>query len=502
MCEPMLHGENEESGLRHYCGVFGAVAIEPWPTELDIPHIITLGLVGLQHRGQESAGIVTTTGEEGRFITKKGMGLVEQIFKNEDMIRLKGNMGIGHTRYSTMGGSELINIQPFVVNTAHGKIAVAHNGEIVNAPELRHKLLKSGVGLSTDSDSELITQFLTHPPSCGEPNGANWVNRIKSMMKVATLSYALLIMYKDVIYAVRDPFGNRPLSIGKILPPSFKSMDLVPDENVEGFVVGSETCSFHTIGAKFYRDVLPGEIVEISKSGIKSCGIVPRPNEQLPAFCIFEYVYFARADSIFESQMVYTARQRCGRQLALEAPADADIVSTVPESATPSAVEYAKTVGLPYTEIFSKNRYIGRTFIQPTTRLRQLGVAKKFGPLTDNFDGKRIVLIDDSIVRGNTMQALVKLLKKYGAKEVHVRVASPPIKYPCYMGINIPTKQELIANRIPLEDLPQHLCADSVKYLSIEGLVKAVQEGIQDNGQAVGHCTACLSGDYPVKLDW
>ncbi|ESO93818.1 hypothetical protein LOTGIDRAFT_228583 [Lottia gigantea] len=493
----------EESGMKHYCGIFGAVAVEPWPTQLDLPHILTLGLLGLQHRGQESAGIITTTGEEGQFKQKKGMGLVEQIFRNEDMIKLNGNMGIAHNRYSTMGGSELLNIQPFVVNTIHGKIAIAHNGEIVNAAELRHQLLKSGVGLSTDSDSELLIQLLTHPPSCGEPDGANWINRIKAMMKVAMLSYSLLIMYKDVVYAVRDPFGNRPLCIGKILPPSsFISVDNCNEKDVDAYVVSSESCSFHAIGAKYYRDILPGEIIEISKKGIKSCGIVSRPNGKLPAFCIFEYVYFARADTVFESQMVYTARQRCGEQLAIEAPVEADIVSTVPESATPSAVEYARKLGLPYTEIFSKNRYIGRTFIQPTTRLRQLGVAKKFGPLTDNFAGKRIVLVDDSIVRGNTMQALIKLLKKYGAKEVHVRVASPPIKYPCYMGINIPTKEELIANRISLQDLPDHLCADSVKYLTIEGLVKAIQEGITTTGQPIGHCTACLSGDYPVKLDW
>lgn len=274
-------------------------------------------------------------------------------------------------------------------------------------------------------------------------------------------------------------------------------------EGCDGWVVSSESCSFGAIGARLYREVLPGEIVELSKAGVKSHCIVERPEAKLPAFCIFEYVYFARPDSILEGQMVYEVRKRCGRQLALEAPAEADLVSTVPESATPAAIAYAETLGIPYGEVLCKNRYVGRTFIQPNMRLRKLGVAKKFGLLTGNFKNKRVVIIDDSIVRGNTMKPIIQMLKTAGAKEVHVRVASPPIKHPCYMGINIPTKEELVANRVSFEKIANHFGADTLQYLSVEGLVKATQEEIpKENSAPVGHCVACLTGTYPVNLDW
>ncbi|KAI8799193.1 amidophosphoribosyltransferase [Biomphalaria glabrata] len=498
-----------ESGLREECGLFGMVAANSG-IDITLSHLIHLGLVGLQHRGQESAGIVTSMGgPNDTFVTRKAMGLVNGAFSDDDIVILKGNLGIGHVRYSTQGLSNASNIQPFVVESLHGLIAVAHNGELVNAMHLKQKLLRHGVGLSTSSDSELITQLLTHTPDCGEPNGANWVGRIKNMMQETVASYSLLIMHKDRIWAVRDSYGNRPLCIGKLLPadavtvmrsPSGNRLAL-PDES-EAWIVASESCTFHAMGAEYVRDVLPGEIVEVTKNGVISRCIVPRPEAHPPAFCIFEYVYFARPDSRFEGQMVASVRRRCGRQLALEWPADVDLVSTVPESATPAAMEYAATLNIPYREVLCKNRYVGRTFIQPSARLRKLGVAKKFGPLVDNFYGKRLVIIDDSIVRGTTMGQLVALLRKAGAKEVHVRVASPPIKYPCYMGINIPTKEELVANIIPLNEMAKLFGADSVHYLSLEGLKKAVTEGLKE-GQETGHCTACLSGDYPVKkLDW
>lgn len=326
-------------------------------------------------------------------------------------------------------------------------------------------------------------------------------------------SYSLLVMYKDVIYAVRDPYGNRPLCIGRLVPISKLHSSGAGEADTEGWVVSSESCSFQSIGAKYYREVKPGEIVQISKNGVESLSVVPRPEGDLPAFCIFEYVYFARPDSMFEGQMVYTVRQRCGRQLAIEAPTDADVVSTVPESATPAALGYAQQSGLPYVEVLCKNRYVGRTFIQPNTRLRQLGVAKKFGALTDNFAGKRVVLIDDSIVRGNTISPIIKLLKEAGATEVHIRVASPPIRFPCYMGINIPTKEELIANKPEFKDIAGYIGATSVRYLSVEGLLSAVQGGIESHGKderissttkttRIGHCTACLTGKYPVELEW
>ncbi|XP_075400391.1 amidophosphoribosyltransferase [Tenrec ecaudatus] len=518
--------ELEESGIREECGVFGCIATGEWPTQLDVPHVITLGLVGLQHRGQESAGIVTSDGSSvPKFRTHKGMGLVNHVFTEDNLKKLYiSNLGIGHTRYATTGNCELENCQPFVVETLHGKIAVAHNGELVNAAPLRKKLLRHGVGLSTSSDSEMITQLLACTPPQERDDTPDWVARIKNLMNEAPTAYSLLIMHKDAIYAVRDPYGNRPLCIGRLIP--------VPDINEkgknpldpEGWVVSSESCSFLSIGAIYFREVMPGEIVKISRQdGVKTLDIIPRSGGNPMAFCIFEYVYFARPDSIFEGQMVYTVRYRCGQQLAVEAPVDADLVSTVPESATPAALGYATKCGLPYVEVLCKNRYVGRTFIQPNMRLRQLGVAKKFGVLSDNFKGKRIVLVDDSIVRGNTISPIIKLLKESGAKEVHIRVASPPIRYPCFMGINIPTKEELIANKPEFGHLAEYLGANSVVYLSVDGLVSSVQERlpfrkqktekqetsrIQENGngpkcfQKYSHCTACLTGEYPVDLEW
>lgn len=493
--------------LHEACGVFGCIAAGEWPpppksTNLDVPHIICLGLVGLQHRGQESAGIATSYGREMEFVQKKGMGLVNTIFTEQDMLRMRGNLGIGHTRYSTAGSSDVVNCQPFVVETLHGKIGVAHNGELVNANSLKKKLLRHGVGLSTSTDSELITQLLTHTPQEGEPNGGNWVTRIKNLMNQTSLSYSLLVMHKSKIYAIRDPYGNRPLCIGQLI--SKKDFSNNSEEQIDGWVISSESCAFQAIGAKFCREVLPGEIVEVSKMGIKSLCIVPRKEDKPPAFCIFEYVYFARPDSILEGQMVYSVRKRCGRQLAREHPVDVDIVSTVPESATPAAIAYAQELGIPYCEVLCKNRYIGRTFIQPSVRLRQLGVAKKFGALFENYKGKSIVLIDDSIVRGTTMAPIIRLLKSSGATQVHVRVASPPVKYPCYMGINIPTREELIANRFNLEELADYLGVDSLEYLSVEGLRFAVEEGIKEDVKEGkhGHCMACLTGSYPVQLEW
>ncbi|XP_041050667.1 amidophosphoribosyltransferase isoform X2 [Carcharodon carcharias] len=444
--------EFEESGIREECGVFGCVATGEWPTHLDVPHVIALGLVALQHRGQESAGIVTSN-----------------------------------------GGSPPLY--------------------------MTHKVLRHGVGLSTSSDSELIIQLLALTPPKEEADTPDWVARIRNLMTATPTSYSMLLMYKDVIYAVRDPYGNRPLCLGCLVPVSklHSSGEPVTETETEGWVVSSESCSFQSIGARYFREILPGEIVQISKNGIQTLDLVPRAGGDPPAFCIFEYVYFARPDSIFEGQMVYTVRQRCGRQLAVEAPVDADLVSTVPESATPAALGYAQEAGLPYVEVLCKNRYVGRTFIEPNTRLRQLGVAQKFGALSDNFAGKRIVLIDDSIVRGNTISPIIKVLKDAGAKEVHIRVASPPIRFPCYMGINIPTKEELIANKSEFEDLAGYIGANSVVYLSVDGLVSAVQEGIKSlrtnsilnntendkkSPRQTGHCTACLTGKYPVELEW
>uniref|UniRef100_A0A1A9WFN2 Amidophosphoribosyltransferase n=1 Tax=Glossina brevipalpis TaxID=37001 RepID=A0A1A9WFN2_9MUSC len=498
----------ERTGLTHECGVFAAIANGDWPTQIDIAHVICLGLVALQHRGQESGGIATSGGDcSPNFNAHKGMGMINNLFTDANIKNLKGNLGIGHTRYSTSGGSEAVNCQPFVYHTAHGPMAVAHNGELVNSDSLRRKLLDLGVGLSTLSDSELIAQSLCRPPEerkgkekISELNGPNWPARIRQFMESTPLSYSLVIMIKDKIYAVRDVYGNRPLCLGKIVPLNVGNIK-VKEATAEGWVISSESCGFLSIGARYVREVEPGEIIELTRLGPRIVDTITRPN--LTAFCIFEYVYFARGDSIFESQMVYSVRMQSGRQLAREAPCQADIVSSVPESGTAAAHGYAKESGLEFVEVLCKNRYVGRTFIQPSTRLRQLGVAKKFGALSENFVGKRLVLIDDSIVRGNTIGPIIKLLRDAGASEVHVRIASPPLRYPCYMGINIPTREELIANRLNAEQLAKQVGADSLEYLSVEGLIKAVKLNRQPvDPSKKGYCTACLTGEYPVQLTW
>lgn len=494
--------ESDELELQDACGIFGCIATGSWPTTIDIAHIVYLGLVGLQHRGQESAGIVTSKGNDSNKMNMhREMGLVSAVFREEDLAILKGNLGIGHTRYSTAGGSNQQNIQPFVVHTIHGLLAVAHNGELVNAHKLRQKILSKGVGLSTFSDSELLTQILCMPPPEGEPDGPDWPARIKHMMSLTPIAYSLLLMFNDTIYAVRDPYGNRPLCIGSLELPS-NTDDPADSEKIQGWVLSSESCSFVSVSAKLYRELEPGEIVAVTRNGPKSLGIVPRPKGELPALCIFEYVYFARPDSFLEGQMVYSVRRECGRQLAREAPLDVDLISTIPESATPAALGFSEELKIPYAEVLCKNRYVGRTFIQPSVRLRQLAVAKKFGPLSNNFKGKRIVLIDDSIVRGTTIGSIIKILKDAGAAEVHIRIASPPLHHPCYMGINIPTREELIANKMDAKQLASSLGAASLIYLSVEGLKSAVRKGIHPNGKPVGHCTACLTGEYPVELEW
>ncbi|XP_065226900.1 amidophosphoribosyltransferase-like [Planococcus citri] len=491
----------EVSGLTHECGVFGCIGTGNWPTKVDVAQTICLGLVALQHRGQESAGIVTSSGHDAKhFNVKKGVGLISSIFSDDAMKLLKGNLGIGHTRYSTQAGSSEVNCQPFVVHTIHGALAIAHNGEIMNASALRQKVLSRGVGLSTHSDSELITQALCLNPPDDEhfPDGPNWPARIKHLMRLSPLSYSLVLMEKDRIYGVRDPYGNRPLCIGKI-PVDEQDNDAEP----EAWVISSESCSFISVGATYVREVLPGEIVEITRRGVQTVSIVERPDNKLPAFCIFEYVYFARADSIFEGQMVYSVRMQCGKMLARESLVAADIVSSVPESGTAAALGFSQETGIPFSEVLCKNRYVGRTFIQPSARLRKLGVGKKFGILSENVKGKSIILIDDSIVRGNTIGQIVKLLKNAGAKKVHVRIASPPVLYPCYMGINIPTREELIANQLDNVKLANHTGADSLAYLSVDGLLKAVRHGIKNEFvQNSGHCTACLTGKYPSELEW
>lgn len=466
------------------CGVFGVYA-----PGRDVARLTFFGLYALQHRGQEACGIVASDGQRAH--SHKGLGLVSQVFHEENLRPLQGHLAIGHTRYSTTGGQHLRNAQPYLIETMHGPLGVAHNGNLTNALTLRQILLRRGVGLSSTSDTEMMTQILATPEEVWEkenifvekdPNDA-WIGRIRAMMEVVAGAYSLTILTRDAIYAVRDPHGLRPLSLGK-LP--------------EGHVIASETCALSTIGAEYLRYVEPGEIVRIDKDGMTSFkGVAPDEKRSL---CVFEFVYFARPDSYLDGQVLHRTRQFMGRKLAQEAPAEADIVIGVPDSATPAAIGYAFQSGIPYSEGLTKNRYIGRTFIQPEDILRRESVKLKYNALTSNLEGKRVVLVDDSIVRGNTSRPLVQLIRDGGAKEVHVRVSSPPVKHPCFMGVDMATYKELIAHKLDIEQIRQHIGADSLGYLSLDGMLTAIRESV---GFENNYCTACFSGSYPVRIpEW
>ncbi len=455
-----MGGETRES-----CGVFGIYA----PGE-DVARLTFFALYALQHRGQESAGIAVSDGRTIRM--HKGMGLVSQIFNEDILAFLKGDLAIGHNRYSTAGASRLANAQPFLIETALGPLAVAHNGNLTNAMALRQELLRRGVGLTSSSDTEIIIQILAGA------KGETWEERISSLMECAEGAYSLTILTRRAVYGVRDPWGIRPLCIGHL--------------RSGGWVLASESSALATIGAEFVRHVQPGEIICLDENGLTAIqGHPPAPN---PAFCVFEYIYFARSDSILEGESVHRVRQRLGAILAEEHPAEADMVIGVPDSATAHTIGYAWASGIPFGEGLIKNRYIGRTFIQPDDRLRRLGVALKFNPLPDSLKGKRIVLVEDSIVRGITSQPIIAMLREAGAAEIHLRVASPPIRHPCFMGVDMATYDELIAHRLSVPEIGQTLMVDSIGYLSLDGLRRAM------GGDGSGLCMACFSGEYPLDV--
>jgi amidophosphoribosyltransferase len=425
-------------------------------------------LYALQHRGQESAGICTS--EQGLAHIHKGLGLVSHVFNEDNLRLLRGDLGIGHTRYSTTGGVRLTNAQPYLMETALGPLGIAHNGNLTNTPSLRRDLLQSGVGLTSSSDSEVITQMLAGA------QGDSWDDRIVDFMRRAEGAYALTILTRDAVYAVRDPWGFRPLCLGRL---------------EEGWVAASESCALGTIGARLVREVRAGEIVRLDAEGVTAWQ--GRPPER-SALCIFEYIYFARPDSVLEGRSVHWVRRKLGERLAREHPVDADMVIGVPDSATAHAIGYANAAGIPYGEGLIKNRYIGRTFIQPDQRLRRLGVAIKYNPLPD-LQGRRIVLVDDSIVRGTTSGPIVALVRQAGAAQVHMRVASPPIRHPCFMGVDMARQQELIAARMSVDEIAAHIDVDSLGYLSLAGLRDVVPY------EGAAHCQACFSGDYPVDVE-
>jgi amidophosphoribosyltransferase len=448
------------------CGIVGVFA----PHE-DVATMAFFGLFALQHRGQEAAGIAVSDGETVRL--HKDTGLVAQVFNPTNLAPLKGHYAIGHTRYSTTGSSSARNSQPFLIDTYLGPVAVAHNGNLLNAADLRRDLLKRGVGLSSSSDSEVLTMMLAGA------EGDTWDCRIQNAMSHWTGAYSLVVLTLQGVFAVRDPWGFRPLSIG-MLPGG-------------GHAVASETGALHTLGCQAVREVRPGEIVALSNQALRVYQAIPPAARQ--ARCVFEHIYFSRPDSFWDGSSVHQVRQNLGAQLAHEAPVDADVVIPVPDSSIPAAIGYAHASSVPYNDGFIKNRYIGRTFIEPTDSLRKQGVALKFNVIEENVRGKRLIVIDDSIVRGNTSGPLLKLLRDAGAREIHLRITCPPIAHPCFMGVDMGTYQELIAHRLSVEQIRQHVGCETLHYLSLEGMMTAV-------GRREGYCTACFTGDYPIAVDF
>src|SRR3954471_9075533 len=450
---------------KHYCGVFG---IYGHPNAAELTYY---GLYALQHRGQESAGIVTSDGKT--FRTHRGMGLVSQIFNGDVLHNLVGSTAVGHTRYSTTGSSHLRNAQPLTVDCAKGQIAIAHNGNLTNAAELREQLEAKGSIFQTTVDSEIILHMMAQPTFNG--HGGN--NLIDTMRQIEG-AFSLVIMTEHELIGVRDPHGFRPLSIGKV---------------GDAWVLASETCAFDLINAKFVRDVEPGEIVIINEEGLSS--IQAFPLQERRAFCIFEYVYFARPDSTIANRNVYKVRVEMGRQLAREYPIEADIVVPVPDSGNCAALGYSLESDIPYEMAFVRNHYIGRSFLQPSQLIRDFNVRVKLNLIPELVRGKRVIIVDDSIVRGTTCKARVNNLKEAGATEVHVLVSCPPHMHPCVYGIDFPDRAKLMAANYSTDDIRKYLNADSLAYLSQKGMVKAT--GLPKEG----FCMACYDGNYPVPYD-
>ena len=448
--------------MHEACGVFGIYAPED-----DVARLTFFALFALQHRGQESAGIATTDGNGIQVCA--GMGLVSQVFSEDSLSKLTGDIAIGHNRYSTRGSSRVSNVQPIIVGEGTNTIALAHNGNIVNAEYLYKELCEQGYTFHSSTDSEVIANLILSAPE------KEWKDKIRYAMNRIQGAYSLTILTNDTLFGVRGPLGVRPLCLGS---------------SNGGWVIASETCALDHIGAKFIREVEPGEIIAINGRGVDSYSV----ESTKKALCIFEYIYFARPDSVINGRLLYQARQAMGAGLAEEHPVDADIVIGVPDSATAAGVGYALKSGIPLGEGLIKNRYVGRTFIEPHQRIRDIGVQLKFNPLPEILAGKRVVLVDDSIVRGTTTPKVINLLKRAGAKEVHMRICAPPLRYPCFFGVDMATRQELIAAQKTVPEIKDFIGADSLGYLSVEGLIKAVALPKE------GFCLACFTGEYPIPV--
>ena len=448
--------------MHESCGVFGVYA----PNE-DVARLTFFALFALQHRGQESAGIATTDGKKLQVYAR--MGLVSQVFSEDSLSQLSGHMAIGHNRYSTRGSSRATNVQPIVVGKGSNSIAIAHNGNIVNAEHLYEELSDQGYTFRTTTDTEVIANLILSSPE------KNWVDRIRYAMHRLQGAYSLTLLTNHTLFGVRGSLGVRPLCLGTI---------------DSGWVIASESCALDHIGARFVREIEPGEVVAITENGVDSY----QEEVSRRALCIFEYIYFARPDSVINGRLLYPARQAMGEGLAQEYPVDADLVMGVPDSATAAGIGYSHWSGISLGEGLLKNRYVGRTFIEPDQRIRDLGVKLKFNPLPQMLEGKRIVVVDDSIVRGTTTPQVVRLLKRAGAKEVHMRICAPPIRYPCFFGVDMATRWELIAAQKTVPEVRDFIGADSLGYLSIDGLIKAVALPKDI------FCLACFTGDYPIPV--
>ncbi len=447
------------------CGVFGIFG-----SGEDVSRIAFFGLFSLQHRGQESAGIAASDGTHVRM--HRDMGLVTQIFHEEALSKLKGHAAIGHTRYSTTGSSVLRNVQPTMCECAFGPIALALNGDLINAETLRDELTAAGVEMETTSDSEILTKMIAHSGECVIEDA------VAATMKKVRGAYSVVVLTPEKLIAFRDPFGIRPLSIGHL--------------NDSMYVIASETCAFNTIGADFVREVEPGEIITLDSNGITERQGVPLEGR---ALCVFEYVYFARPDSRMYNRSMHEVRRRMGHELAKEHPAPgAHIVFPLPNTGIPAAIGLAEASRIPYAEAVIKNHYIHRTFIQPNQRMRELGVKMKLSPLKESLAGRRVVMVDDSVVRGTTIGPTIKMIRDAGAVEVHVRVAAPPVKHPCFYGIDTANQDELIASKLNVEQIRQYIGADSLGFLSLAGLMRAI--GIKKDKL----CCACLDGKYPIEV--
>lgn len=457
--------------FREECGV---VAIHAHP---EAEKLAYLGLHALQHRGQESAGIVSSDGE--RLRSHRAMGLVADIFTEEILASLRGILAIGHTRYSTAGDSALLNAQPIMVQSNKGAIAIAHNGNLVNAGAIRARLEGQGSIFQTNSDTEVLVHLIALSREQTLPEAiADALRRVEG-------AFSLVMISRDHIFACRDPRGFRPLAIGRIPAATGEKKDTV--------VFASETCAFDLLGAAYERDVKPGELVIVGSEGISSRFYAPSP---ATSSCIFEHVYFSRPDSIVFGRSVDQSRDNMGRQLAREAPVDADIVVPVPDSGNTAAIGYAAESGIPFRLGLIRNHYIGRTFIEPQQSVRDFGVKLKLNAVRCMLQGKRVILVDDSIVRGTTSRKIVRMIRNAGAREVHMRISCPPTISSCYYGVDTPSRRELIAANKSVEEIRQFIGADSLAYLSIEGLRKACADG-----ETTTYCTACYTGKYPTKID-